>query len=119
MKVPTRTEIGAWLKRARKAAKARAPHERRKDFAQAGVANRIGVRERAVREWEKGHTTPLVDQFFLLVSLYGAEIELLRLITHANGKRRIPPDDVRMIQEWERDLQRLLGDQPGAEERGA
>lgn len=75
---PTKAEIGAWLKRAREKARDSAEPDKRADYAQASVATRLGVRERAVRMWEKGKTAPPADQFLDLVLFYRADIlELL------------------------------------------
>lgn len=71
---PTKAQIGEWLRAAREAARQRAPLDKRGEYAQAEVAHRLGVRERAVRMWEKGRTAPPADQFLELVRLYGADI---------------------------------------------
>jgi DNA-binding XRE family transcriptional regulator len=76
---PTKAEIGDWLRQARESARDRAAPDKRAAFAQAEVAHTIGVRERAVRMWEKGRTTPPVHQFFEMVALYEADVtDLLR-----------------------------------------
>jgi transcriptional regulator with XRE-family HTH domain len=74
---PTKAEIGAWLKGAREAARDRAEPGNRGDYAQAEIAHRIGVRERAVRMWEKGRTAPPADKFFALAAFYGANLNAL------------------------------------------
>lgn len=90
---PTKAQIGAWLKRARLAAKKRAPREARKEYAQAAIAHRVGVRDRAVRMWEKGRTAPPAHQFFELVAFYDADLnELLgstsiRLLSDAEWRK--------------------------------
>lgn len=73
----TKAEIGAWLKAAREAARERAAPRDRAAYAQAGVAERLRVRDRAVRMWEKGRTMPPADQFLDLVLFYGADITTL------------------------------------------
>lgn len=80
VKGPTKTEIGAWLRRARHAAREAAPASERPSFAIEGVAQQVGVRERAVRSWEAGETAPTTDLFLQLVRLYRAEKKLLVLL---------------------------------------
>lgn len=74
---PTKTQIGEWLRDAREAAREKAAPNDKADFAQAGIAIRLGVREQAVRMWEKGRTSPPAHQFLELVWLYGADLSAL------------------------------------------
>lgn len=77
MRNPTKAQIGEWLRAAREAARGRAAPDKRADYAQASIASRLGVRERAVRMWEKGRTSPPAHQFLELVWFYGADLSVL------------------------------------------
>lgn len=82
---PTKGEIGAWLREAREAARDRAAPEGKSQYAQAGIAERLGVRERAVRMWEKGRTAPPADKFLELVLFYRADVGELLATRYVKG----------------------------------
>lgn len=83
---PSRAEIGEFLLKAREAAQKAATPDKRSDYAQASVAAMLGVREAAVRSWEKGRTAPDADLLFRLVYFYRADIlQLLSVRVRGGG----------------------------------